>query len=121
MGVEHANPEITGYGIDFSQQACQRFAPGGVHPAGLGGLLLPFVHTVVGGILSDEVNLAAPTLHQGAHLAQDISLRATAVTTAYTGNHAVGAGVVAPLGNFDICRMRGRQAVASITEIGHEF
>ena len=118
VGVEDADPEVAGDGVEFAQEAGEGFAAGGVDTAGFGGAVGPFVHAVVGGVLGDEVEFFHSGGDEGAGFAEDVGLGAAAVAAADAGDGAVGAGVVAAFGDFEVGGVRGGEEVAGVAVVG---
>src|SRR5690606_37248014 len=70
------------------------------------------IHSVVAGVLSDQDHLPHPLRSQLLHLAHNAFDASAAKRSAHDGDTAKSAGVVTPLGNFDMGKMAGSQPLS---------
>ena len=109
MGVEKTDPELARDRCQGVEQCGKSGASGFIDRLTRSGLLLPEIHSIVGGVLADEIDL----LHAGSHQSLDFLHhgldRATTVTAAHPRNDAEGTGVIASFGDFHISGVGSRE------------
>ena len=107
--VEQANPEIAVDLVDRFEQMNQRNAAAGIHELGRAGFFFPEIHSVIGRVLADEVELLHAFRDQIFDFSDNAMDRAGAMFAAHLRDDAKRARMIAALGDFHVSRMRRRQ------------
>ncbi len=127
VGVEQANPELAGQGIQLAQQGANRGGLGRERLHGRAELLRrgnraaavrAQVQAVVGRVLRDQVQLLHAVGNQRLGFGDDVRLRPAAMRAPHAGNDAEAARMIAALGDLDVGEVARRQPEARRRVVG---
>jgi len=122
VGIEETDPKVASDFIEGADEGGEGFAFGGVDAAaGLWPVLGPFVHSEIGGVLGDQVDLFDSGCDEVARFFDDGFLSAASVATANLGDDAEGAGVIAAFSDLDVGEVFWGEAEPRGVVIGDVF
>src|SRR5262245_18275755 len=110
--IKQAHPEVALDMLDFAKKAGKSWAACRVHWLTGSGLRRPEIHSIIGRVLADQIDLANAFANESPNFGQHRFWRATAVFAAHLCNYAKTTRMIAAFGNLYVGGMRGRKPEA---------
>src|SRR6476646_1119135 len=106
VGVKQANPKLAFDLLNLTKQRSQRRSTSRIYRLPRPGFGLPQIHSVVRGVLTDQVDFAHTFADERTDFRQHRFRFATPMLAAHLWNHAKTARMIAALGNLHVSGMR---------------
>ena len=117
--VKQAHPEIAFDLLNLTEQRNQRRSPSRIHRLSRSRFRLPQIHSVVRGVLTDQVDFAHTFADERTDFRQHRFRFAAPMLAAHLWNHAKTARMITALGNFHVSGMRGSKSETRCVVIGN--
>src|SRR4029077_16736619 len=117
--VKQANPEFAFDLLNLTEQRNQRRSASRIHWLPRPGCGLPQIHSVVRGVLTDQVDFAHTFADERTDFRQDRFRFAAPMLAAHLWNHAKTARMIAALGNLHVSGMRRSKSETRGVVIGN--
>src|SRR5436190_16617758 len=102
MGVEQPDPKIALDRLNVSEQRRKSRSPRRIDRLARPRFRLPQIHSVIGRVLADQVDLLNPFCDQRPNLSENRARRAAAMPSAHLRNYAKTAGMIASFRDLEI-------------------
>src|SRR5437773_8655889 len=106
MGVKQAHPEFAFDFLNLAKQRSQCRTASGINRLPRSRFGLPQIHSVIGRVLADQIDLAHAFADERTNFRQHGVRFAAAMFSTHLRNHTKTARMIAALGNLDVSEMR---------------
>src|SRR4029077_17979910 len=119
MRVEKPNPKLSFNGCKLIEQSDNGRTPPGISRLTRSRFLRPQIHSKVGRVLADQVDLLHPLANECAHFGNDRLNCAAPMPPTHLRDDTKAARMIASLGNLDVGKVAGSKPESCRVEVRH--